>query len=99
MKKIRTAQGTVLRWAGYFVAFYFSSYFLLSSMGTYGPAAYGTNGIKSYRWYPRGIGVGHPSTYVIGIVYSPLWALDRAHWHTREKSRTGQYPKTDDYPW
>ncbi|MBK1854030.1 hypothetical protein JO972_03620 [Verrucomicrobiaceae bacterium 5K15] len=81
------------------VAFYLISYLLLSSLGTYGPAAYGTNGVKFYRWYPRGISTGGVPQLVIGMVYAPLWALDRAYWHTQKKSHRHGYPRTDELPW
>lgn len=78
---------------------YCASYVVLSIQGTYGPGAFGCNGIKWYNWYPKGFAYnGEPGDW-IGAVYGPLLALDRAMWHTRARQASGAYRSSDFCPW
>jgi hypothetical protein len=73
--------------AGMLLFVYVSSYFLISRMGRYEPAAFGSNGVKWYMWAPRGF-PDRPSTKGMSRqwLFVPLWLLDSRLWHTADKA-------------
>ena len=89
----------VALWSCVLITLYCCSYCLLSLQGTYGPAAFGSNGIKWYAWYPKGFAYNGWFGYSMSVFYAPLLSLDRSVWHTKDKRGTGEYRSSDIYPW
>ena len=66
---------------------YLSSYVLISRMGRYEPAVFGSNGVKWHMWAPRGF-PDFSSTKGMSWqwLFVPLWLLDSRIWHTADNA-------------
>ena len=64
---------------------YLSSYVIISKMGRYEPAMFGSNGVKRHMWAPRGF-PDFSSTKGMSWqwLFVPLWLLDSRIWHTAD---------------
>ena len=61
---------------------YVVSYMVLSIQGVYGWGAIGSNGVKYWRWYPKGFGLRNPQqAQFLRFFYAPLDWLDGELWH------------------
>src|SRR6185312_12483784 len=77
------------------VASYVISYVVMSSQGGYGPFDAGTNGIKSFAWYPQGyINDSGRCRMPVFYIFIPLWNLDMQFWHRDWTGATGPYIKS-----
>jgi hypothetical protein len=70
---------------------YVGSYFWRSTRGRYEPAAIGLNGVKWYRWAPRGFVTDLRWNHNLIYGYYPLFFLDTRLWHT-DDARDRRYP-------
>jgi len=71
---------------------YVTSYILISTIGRYEPAAFGSNGVKWHMWAPRGfpdsLSTKHMSWQ---LLFVPLWLVDSRIWHTSDKAHDPGY--------
>ena len=77
-----------------FLGIYVLSYVVLSSLGAYAPAAWGTNGVKWYAWAPPGFYNPPTGEWIhtpMRIFYAPLSIIDDRYWHTH-----GHFPEDSD---
>ena len=74
------------------VGAYVVSYLVLSLQGRYEPSAIGLNGVKWYRWAPRGFVTDFRWSSSFAAVFLPLHFLDTKMWHTSDRARFDRYP-------
>ena len=64
---------------------YVFSYTVLSIQGVYGWGAIGGNGVKYWRWYPKGFGFSNrQQAQFLRLFYAPLHWLDSEYWHHQD---------------
>ncbi len=74
------------------VGAYILSYLALSLQGRYEPSAIGLNGVKWYRWAPRGFVTDFRWNSSMGAAFLPLHFLDTKLWHTSGRAHSERYP-------
>ena len=71
---------------------YICSYLSLSLNGRFEPATIGLNGVKDYRWAPKGFVTDFKWNSKTMLFYLPLYYIDDKFWHTEDTVSSGKYP-------
>ena len=74
------------------LGFYMGSYLFLTTAGRFEPGTIGLNGVKSYRWAPKGFVSNFKWNREIERKYAPLYYLDQKFWHPSDAAYGSKYP-------